>query len=198
MPMIWVDRHAAAAAMVAVLVLPMQARAEDALPPAYPAEARLDFDGDGKMDLAVLAEDANGEDVNLSIYLGIGDEKPDASRQPSFTKQNLVINAHLLAFERRGKSSLIVSSGCGGCSNDYATTLTIAYRHGEFVAAGVTYDWDTRTGIGSCDINFLTGKATLSIGVPEEEKVTPLKGKFRPIKIADWSGDDDRPAACGD
>ena len=76
-------------------------------------------------------------------------------------------------------------SGCGGCSNDYSTTLTIVYRGGEFLVGGYTYDWETRDTAGTCDINFLTGKGTLLDGI--EGPGEPMADKFMPVKLADWS-----------
>jgi hypothetical protein len=83
-------------------------------------------------------------------------------------------------------------SGCGGCSNDYATTLRIVYRGGKFLVGGVTYDWDTRSGIGSCDINFLTGNGVTS---RELGKSRLINAKFAPVKLGDWS-EEKRPKAC--
>jgi hypothetical protein len=143
------------------------------------------------MDRAVLVEDPASGAADLSIYLAVGAEKLDRSRKPTFLKRKLT-TARILRFESDGKGSLIVMSGCGGCSNDFATTLTIVYRAGAFLVGGVTYDWDTRYGIGSCDINFLTGKGVRSRGLA---KAKPLKRHFVPIKLADWS-EDKRPKAC--
>ena len=156
-------------------------------------QTTLDIDQDGKMDRAVMV------DADLYIYLSVGDEKPDLSRQPSFLKKDLA-TARVLAVESKGKpggrTALIVKYGCGGCSNDFGTTLTIVHRGGQFVVAGVTYDWDTRGGIGSCDINFLTGKGVATQGLREDKRTRRLNGKFTPVKLADWS-DDKRPRVCG-
>ena len=156
-------------------------------PPEVLNEVTLDIDNDGKMDRAVLAGAA------LYVYLAAGDEKLDLSRKPAFLKKDLT-SGLILGFEAKGKGSLIVKYGCGGCSNDYATTLTIVHRGGEFLLAGFTYDWDTRNdGIGSCDINFLAGKGVTSRGLGARSK--PINAKFAPVKLADWS-DDKRPKAC--
>jgi hypothetical protein len=157
----------------------------------------LDIDRDGKMDRAVMVG------ADLYIYLGAGDEKPDSSRTPSFLKKDLA-TAMVLGVESKGKvigkaagkPALIVKYGCGGCSNDSSTALTIVYRGGQFVVAGVTYDWDTRNGIGSCEVNFLTGKGVRTDGLNEEKKTRSFKGRFTPVKLADWS-DDKSPKGCG-
>jgi hypothetical protein len=160
-------------------------------------ETTLDIDRDGKTDRAVMV------DADLYIYLSAGDEKRDLSRKPSFLKTDLA-TARVLAVESKGKVTgkaagkpvLIVKYGCGGCSNDSSTTLTIVYRNGQFVVGGVTYDWDTRSGVGSCDVNFLTGKGIRTEGLNDEKTRRSFRGKFTPVKLADWS-DDKRPKACG-
>jgi hypothetical protein len=181
-----------APAWIAVLaMIPGYALAEDSSPPKPPYEVRLDFDNDGKMDRAVLVEDPTTGTADLSIYLAAGGDPLEPSGKPAILKKSLTAD-HILRFESNGKGSLIVMSGCGGCSNDYATTLTIVYRHGAFLVGGVTYDWDTRNGTGNCDIDFLTGKAVMSRG---RGKGKPISGKFAPVKLADWS-EDKRPKAC--
>jgi hypothetical protein len=171
--------------------IPACALAENSLPLQSPYEVTLDIDHDGKMDRAVLAEDPASGNGDLSIYLAAGAAKPDYSRPPAILKKRLT-TARILRFESSGKGSLIVMSGCGGCSNDYATTLTIVYRGGEFLIGGVAYDWDTRSGMGHCDVNFLTGKGVTSRG-PTKGK--PFKAKITPVKLADWSPEK-QPKAC--
>jgi hypothetical protein len=156
-------------------------------------EITLDIDNDGKIDRALLVTNTESAGADLYVYLAVGDEELDLSRKPAFLKKDLV-NGLILGFESRGKRSLIVKYGCGGCSNDHATTLTIVHRSGEFLLAGFTYDWDTRNeGIGGCDINFLTGKGVSSRGLGGKTK--PIKTKFTPVRLTDWS-DDKRPKAC--
>jgi hypothetical protein len=154
-------------------------------------EVALDIDNDGKMDRAALVRHPENRRIDLYIYSGLGDDKLDLTRKPTVLKQAIATNL-VLALESRAKGSLIVSYGCGGCSNDWAATLTIAHRSGNFVVAGYTLDWDTRNGAGKCDVNFLTGKGTLQRG---SAKAKPLRGKFASIKLADWS-EEKRPKAC--
>jgi hypothetical protein len=165
------------------------ALADDAPSPKILNEITLDIDHDGKPDRAALVQTADGTDADLYVYLD--SEKIDLARKPSILKKSLT-TTRILRFESDAKGSLIVVSGCGGCSNDYATTLTIVVRGGQFWVGGVTYDWDTRTGTGSCDVNFLTGKGVRSRGLA---KGKPIKAKFAPIKLADWS-EAKRPKAC--
>jgi hypothetical protein len=158
-----------------------------------PVEVSLDMDDDGIMDRVVVVPDPESTNADLSFYLGAGDGKLDPSRKPTFRKEGMELDWPLLAVERKGKGSLVITSGCGGCSNDYSTTLTIVYRRGEFLVGGYTYQWDTRYGAGTCDVNFLTGKGTMLDGIDGPGK--PIDGKFTPTKLQDWS-DETQPKAC--
>ena len=53
-------------------------------------------------------------------------------------------------------------------------------------------DGSVQTILGSCEIDFLSGKGVASDGLDEGK---PIEAPFTPVKLADWS-DDKRPAAC--
>ncbi len=182
-------RHAALAWLAISATGPMTALAEEPFSAAR-HEVALDFDKDGKTDRAVIVPDTDIAQAELSIYLAADDES--LSGKPTFRK-NVALDRHLLAFESKDNGSLIIGYGCGGCSNDYETTLTIAYRDGEFLVTGYTFAWDTRNGMGSCDVDFLTRKGVVTEGLDGERK--PIDGEFAPVRLADWS-DDRRPKAC--
>lgn len=154
-------------------------------------EVTLDIDNDGRMDRAVLVGNPASGYGDLSIYLDAGTEKPDPLRKPAILKTNLT-DARITGFESKGKGSLLVTYGCGGCSNDFETTLTIVYRGGKFLVAGYTYSWETRNGSGTCDVNFLTGKGVIS---RDRGKAKPITGRFAPVALADWS-ETKHPKAC--
>lgn len=191
-PMKTAFQHAVLPWIVALATVPMSALAEYKPSIGELYEITLDIDNDGKIDRAAMVRHPDGAQADLYIYLAVGDEKLDLSRKPSFLKKDLMTE-RMLSLESKGKGSLIVHYGCGGCSNDYETTLTIVHRGGEFLVAGFTYDWETRYSVGSCDINFLSGKGLVSHGPGEGKQI---KEKFTPTKLADWS-DDKRPKACG-
>lgn len=173
---------AAAAGLIILAAAPMRAHAQGPRETLF--ETTLDIDDDGKVDRAALVRDAASETVDLLIYLGAGDGPVDLSRPPTFLKKNIASNI-ALGLEKIGKASLRVTYGCGGCSNDYTTRLTIVRRRGEFLVAGFIYDWERRDSVGRCEINFLTGKGAITRGVGARSKA--LKGKFAPVKLADWS-----------
>jgi hypothetical protein len=183
--------YAALPRIVALAMVPASALAANNHPLDPPYDIALDIDHDGKMDRAVLVVDPANGHADLYIYLAAGSGNLVFPRKPTILKKNLTA-AQILRFESNGKGTLIVMSGCGGCSNDYATTLRIVYRGGKFLVGGVTYDWDTRSGIGSCDINFLTGNGVTS---RELGKSRPINAKFAPVKLGDWS-EEKRPKAC--
>ena len=154
-------------------------------------EVALDIDQDGRADRAALVRNKTSGDLDLYIYSGAGDAKLNLSRKPTFFKGSLATSL-VLAFEQRGKGSLIVTTGCGGCSNDWSIKLTIAHRGGNYLVAGFTREWETRESTGTCDINFLAGKGTLT---RNGAKAKSLAGKFAPIKLAEWSSEK-YPKAC--
>jgi hypothetical protein len=157
-----------------------------------PFEVSLDMDHDGKTDRAVMTRQAEAGLADLSIYLGVGDGKLAPSTKPTFLKTGLTAEG-IIQLDDDDSGALLFTYGCGGCSNDYETTLTIAYRDGEFLVAGYIYAWETREAIGSCEIDYLAGKGVMTEGL--DGAGIEIKEKFTPVKLADWS-DDKRPRAC--
>jgi hypothetical protein len=184
--------HAVLPLAVALTAAAAPASAESYPPIDGPFEVTLDMDNDGAMDRAVLVRHSEGGLADLSIYLAAGDGQVDPSGKPTFVKKDLTAEG-IVSLEGSGNGSLTVTYGCGGCSNDYETALAIAYRGGEFLVAGYTYSWETRDGAGSCDINYLTGKGVITLGLDGEG--TEIKEKFTPVKLADWSHER-YPKAC--
>ncbi|MGH6641977.1 MAG: hypothetical protein ACRED3_04695 [Bradyrhizobium sp.] len=169
----------------AVAMVPIGASAQEAASPGDRHEAMLDIDRDGRMDRAVLVRHPRGAAADLLIYLGAGSEALDLSRKPDIRKDDLA-HGHVMRLETNSKGSLVIHYGCGGCSNDYETKLTIVFRGGDFFVAGFSYNWETREGVGSCDVNFLTGKGIQSRGLT---KATAIRSKFIAVKLVDWSVD---------
>ena len=177
-------QRAAFSCAAILLLAALNAHAAEKTSPDGPREITLDIDRDGKPDRAVLTRVPESADADLTIFLNAGTEALDPSRPPALLRKNLV-SGHVIGLETKGKGSLIVRYGCGGCSNDTETALTIIYRGGDFWVAGFTVN---------CDINYLTGKGVFSRGPNGKRK--PISAKFKLTKLADWS-DDKRPTACG-
>ena len=68
-------------------------------------------------------------------------------------------------------------TSCFGCGANKSTedTLTIVYRQGQLLVGGYGRSWDwnqqtsdgVKTTVGGCDINYLTGKGTVSKDLEE-------------------------------
>lgn len=160
-------------------------------------DVALDIDGDGKMDRAVLSGgDGRLFNKDLAIYLDAGPGPIDAARKPTFFRKGIADGTvAFLEVAGKNKSSLKLQYGCGGCSNDTETILTIVWRGGAFVVGGYTLAWETRdSGSGTCDINLLTGKGTLT---KNGGKARSVKGRFAPVKLDDWDPDKAPQKACG-
>lgn len=185
--------HAVWPWFVALAAMPMPAIAQNA--PAF--ELKLDMDQDGKTDWAIIMQEADGP-ADLYIYLDV--EKPDPSRQPDFVRKRLTED-RVINLESKSMGSLSVTS-CFGCGAIKSTeeTLTIVHRRGKFLVGGYSRNWDwnqqrssgVETTLGDCDINYLTGKGTVSKDLEEGK---PIKGKFKPVPLKDWSSEM-RPKAC--
>ncbi|MEH2546976.1 hypothetical protein V1283_003621 [Bradyrhizobium sp. AZCC 2262] len=167
-------------------IIPVRLSAEPGRSLEVLREITLDIDQDGKRDRAVLTRnDDESSYVDLHIYLDDDTDKSDLSRKPSIVKRHLA-SGHVYEMASSGNGSLRVEVRCGGCSNDYDTVFSIAYRAGDFLVGGLTRSWELRDGrIGSCDVNYLTGKAVASKGLPTRNKV--IRTALMPIKLADWS-----------
>ena len=165
---------------LALTIAPRAAFADADAPKEGTYEATLDLDQDGKMDKAILAQQAGGGPADLAIYLSAGNGPLDPSRQPTFLKKNLTAQ-RILALDGASKGSLIVQYGCGGCSNDNETSLDIVRRGGEFLVAGFTQAWDTRNGVGRCEIDFLKGMRVVTQGLDEAK---PARKRFAPVKTS--------------
>jgi hypothetical protein len=180
--------------LVFLMTIPIQVSAEPGRSLEVIREITIDMDRDGRPDRVVLARnDDEGSYVDLTIHLGADADKPDPARQPSIVKRRLA-SGHLHELTAKGNGSLRVESRCGGCSNDDNTVFTIVYRAGDFLVAGFSRSWELRDGsVGSCDVNYLTGKGVASKGLPARGKA--VRTVFRPIRLADWS-DEKIPRAC--
>ena len=179
--------------IAALAMMPACAHAQAKAPLKALHEVTLDIDHDGKLDRAAVVEDPASGYAALYIFLGGGAGPLDLTRQPSFLKKDITADPVTgLTGDRKG--ALILTFGRVGLgSNQYETTLTIVRRNGNFWVAGLARSWDMRDGsVGSCAINYLTGKGVAARG---NARSKPIKAKFRPIKLADWS-EYKRPKAC--
>jgi hypothetical protein len=175
------------ALVAAMAVAPAGTRAADKPALEVLSQITLDMDRDGKLDRAAMVHNPQSIYADLYIYLGAGAEPLDLAHKPTFVKKDFTTDP-VLGLASDGKGALVVKYGRVGLgSNQYEMRLTVVHRRGGFWVAGFSNDWDMRDGsIGSCDINFLTGKGVAS---HSNAKPRPIKAKFVPIKLSDWSED---------
>jgi hypothetical protein len=89
------------------------------------------------------------------------------------------------------KGSLLIKSANEAIGRSrWSQTLTIVYRNGQFLVAGLTREardkLDPKAG-GSCELNFLNGKG--------KSGGKAVESSSRPIKLADWL-DEKLPKEC--
>ena len=148
-----------------------------------------DWNDDGMMDRAVLTDNDDGA-ADLWVWFGGDNGFTLAAHAPAIANNGgLFGNTPELKLTDRG--GLQVSDGNEAIGRDHWTRLlTLAYRGGRLVAAGITANatdtLDPDKG-QSCDINLLTGK-----GVRDGK---PVSVSGPPVAVSDWS-DDKVPAAC--
>lgn len=182
--------RALAAALLLLLVFPAAAQAplERVLSAATPP-----LSGEGH-DVAVLVDNLD-DGADLYLYVGLDRSKIEAGVKPTLVKKNAAWSGSLAgtrpSLAESAKGSLLLKSGNEAIGRDrWSQTLTIVYRNGAFVVAGLTREerdtLEPKSG-GNCDLNLLTGK-----GSRNGKKV-----EFKPetITLADWS-DEKLPKDC--
>jgi hypothetical protein len=150
-----------------------------------------DINGDATLDRILLSQNEDG-DATLWVYLG--KDKPGGGTEfhrpvvaksivfagPAFGQQPS------LEMSRNGSSLLVRSQNESIGRTAWNQTLTITWRAGRLVVAGLTYRFQDKLEMsqsGGCDVNFLSGRA-LRNGKPHAEKVAPLElSAFDPDKL---------------
>jgi hypothetical protein len=153
----------------------------------------LPLSGEGH-DVAALVD--NLEDgADLYLYIGLDPAKLQAGAKPTLLRKNVAWNGGMAgsrpSLEASPKGSLLIKSGNEAIGRGrWSETLTIVYRNGAALVAGVTREerdtLDPAAG-GVCDINLLTGKGTRSGKKVESRPQT--------VPLADWS-EDKLPKEC--
>ncbi|HEY8161430.1 MAG: hypothetical protein ACR650_11740 [Methylocystis sp.] len=177
----------------AALLLAGAARAEPDFSSVLDSET-LSFE-DGNTDRAVLVE--NGDSgADLYIYLNLEPAR-DFSKlaKPALVKKSVAWSGGMwgtrASLETNAKGSLLIKSENTGIGRDrWTETLTVIYRKGEFVVAGLTresYDTLDPKAAHSCDLNFLSGKG--------KRDGKSIEVKTAAKKLAEWS-DEAPPKEC--
>jgi hypothetical protein len=154
-----------------------------------------DINGDARLDRILLSQNEGG-DATLWVYLG--KDKPDGGLafDPPIIAKSIVFAGTAfgqwpaLEMNRTGSSLLVRSQNEAIGRTSWNQTLTIAWRNNQLVVAGLTYQFQDKIDLrqsGSCDVNFLSGRAMRN-GKPHPDRVSPLPlAAFDPDKL---------PAAC--
>ena len=101
-------RFARWAWLLVLVAIPIQVSAQPGRSLEVVREITLDINRDGRPDRAVLARnDDEGTYVDLTIYLGVDADKPDAARAPSIAKRRLA-SGHVHEMTAKGNGSLRV------------------------------------------------------------------------------------------
>jgi hypothetical protein len=158
---------------------------------------RADLDGDGRDDVFVVAANPEPSGVTLRLFSGAGETtgRPLAEARLSIEGTPVDLEAT--------PPDMVTLTGCTGCGANLSTeeSFSIAYRGGGLVLSAYRRSWDlnrplssgeVETRIGSCSIDFRTGKASASQDLDDEQ---PVPERYTAIAIADWS-EDRRPPIC--
>jgi hypothetical protein len=152
--------------------------------PTKLAEVSGDLNADGVADRAVLLREADGDDVDLAVYLSTAGQ---AATQPT-----VYVKALGWAGDMDGTAPEISISHTGSLivvfQNDsigrdrWRQQLTIAFRHGELVVAG--YGYQTRDTLNPrhathCDLNLLSGHGVVN--------AKPVKLDAAAPRLTEWS-----------
>jgi hypothetical protein len=171
-----------------------------------------DWNGDGAVDLALIVETEPTDPMDIHFFLR--DKERDFLRPAEVVREQ--IYGEWNGFDRPGYENSDTEPGLTALPNGSIKlympalpigsertnqTLTIAYRDGDFIVAGFTYDYDDalqENVVRSCDYNVLTGKGTASKTQPDgttKQESIAVEGQV--IAFRDWNPGIGS-AACGD
>lgn len=181
-----------------ILTLSVSTGNAESIPkPSVIADAKIDIDRDGKSDRAILVEGKSSSDVDLYIFNNTDTTPSDISKGAELVRKDFLdqsIDGSISGMEVR-KNSLVIKYGWIG-RNDTEAELTIVNRGGKYLIGGFSFSYDTATGHGACEINYLTGKGLVSkISEGRVLSKKTLSKTFEPIELSKWTTDS-VPANC--
>ncbi len=157
----------ALAALIAAPALAAPPAAPSAIPPSKIVSAASGaWTDDGSMGRAILIDDSDNDSVDLAIYIGNSADPSQALKLAAFAHDiassgNMAGNTAELRQNKTGALQVYSENTAIG-RDKWERTMTLAWRGGHFVVSGLTmsaYDDLSPGSGGSCDINFLSGKA---------------------------------------
>ena len=146
-----------------------------------------DWNDDEKQDAVMLvAPKTDEEDSTLRIYLAEGPGKLELKvNVPNFVWGAWTMYGQMPGLKALPRGSFAVTSGNSAIGrNRWEQAITIAYRDGQFLVAGYTYnDYDTLdpNNTTNCDLNLLSGR-----GVVDDK---PVRFPSRRTPVADWKSE---------
>lgn len=187
----------AAAALIATPVLAAPAGAPSAVSPARIVSAASGaWTNDGSMGRAVLIDDPDNSSVDLAIYTGNSADPGQDLKLAAFAHDiassgNMFGNTAELRLTKAGALQVYSEDTAVG-RDKWERTMTLAFRGGRFVVAGLTlsgYDDLNPNSATSCDLNFLSG-----VGKKGKTKIKVASGG---IPVEKWT-ETMIPKACQD
>ncbi len=182
---------AAAFAGLMATVSPVMAQDAPFGPSAVLDAATGDWNRDGHDDLVVLAFSGPEEDMDIGVYVYLRDADRNlldlALAAPGAVWGGRDFYGQEPSVRGLANGSIAIGTQNSGVGRSrWEHSLSVAYRNGRFVVAGLTYSsYDTLQEYAAvdCDLNLLTGK-----GVVNGRSVTFPKLN---LSLADWKQNDD-------
>ena len=119
-----------------------------------------DWDDDGGIDRALLLDTGNDDGADLHIYLNADDEEKTTLVKGGFAWHGSMWGQQPKLSLNSKKSLVVHSENTGIGRNAWEQRITIAWRDGQFVVAGYTYNSYDRLDPNTtthCDFNLLSG-----------------------------------------
>ena len=173
-------------------LIPLVLAASPACAQEFTTTLLADFTGDGINDRAELVALERGDDATLRLWKN----GAFALEAPAIAWVGGIGQEPALTVTPHGSLQVTSMNEAIG-RNRWHETLTIAYRGGQFVVAGYTYDWYDTLNLmdqGSCDMNLLSGNAFVDIGPDRTRIIRPTEMKAMPL--AAWPRQ--IPKVCAD
>ena len=150
---------------------------------------------------------ASATEPDRADLVVLTDRRGDPAVEPLLVARGIAFNGAMFGMQPRlaqaaNGSLLLTSENSGVGRTAWTETLTLAFRDGGFVVAGLTWQaFDRITGgAAGCDLNLLTGDYAASAQRPDAGTVLSETGRLAGARIAaaDWVAQSVFPAPCAE
>lgn len=151
--------------IAALAVMGLPAAAQGA-PGTMLSVVSLDWNADALPDAAILIQSDDAM-ADLALYEGSYQGMRPVLTLPSVVFSGLMAGQMPLLAPRSDTSFSVITQQTGVGRTPWEAALTIAYRDGELRVAGYDYSFYDRIDLshyGSCSVNLLTSRYTLTLG----------------------------------